>query len=198
MTSPYEPVKQTIFWLDYRGNVWINIRLNPTMSPNEALIRTEKVFQTLFSAVPFEYKFTDQEYALKFSGEQRIGKLATFFATLAIFISCMGLFGMASFVAEQRKKEIGIRKIMGASVANLWGKLSSEFVLLVGISCLIGIPVAWYFLNQWLLRYEFHTEISIWIFVAAGLGTLLITLITVSYQAIRAALVNPVASLRSE
>jgi putative ABC transport system permease protein len=198
MDSPYEPVKQTVFWLSYDGNVWINIRLNPELSTKESLAKVEKVFQGLFPAVPFEYKFTDQEYALKFSGEERIGKLASLFATLAIFISCLGLFGLSSFVAEQRKKEIGIRKILGASVSNLWKMLSAEFVLLVSISCLIAIPFAWYFLEQWLQKYEYHTELSIWIFVLASAGALLITVLTVSFQTIKASMSDPVKSLRSE
>jgi putative ABC transport system permease protein len=198
MTSPYDPVKQTIFRvIPYQG-LWINIRLNPELSTSEALSRTEKVFQTLVPAIPFEYKFVDQEYALKFSSEERIGKLATFFASLANLISCLGLFGMASFVAEQRKKEIGIRKILGASVVNLWGMLSMEFVILVGISCLIGIPIAWSYLSNWLEKYEYHTEISVWVFVAASAASLIITLLTISFQTIRASIVNPINSLRSE
>jgi len=198
MTSPYEPVKQTIFRLIPFQGLWINIRLNPELSTSEALARTAKVFQTLMPAVPFEYKFVDQEYALKFAGEERIGKLASFFASLAIFISCLGLFGMASFVAEQRKKEIGIRKILGASTTNLWQMLSMEFVILVSISCLIGIPIAWSFLTGWLEKYEYHTEISVWVFVAASAASLIITLLTVSFQTIRASIVNPINSLRSE
>jgi ABC-type antimicrobial peptide transport system permease subunit len=156
------------------------------------------VFQKLIPAVPFEYTFIDQEYALKFAGEERIGKLASFFASLAIFISCLGLFGMASFVAEQRKKEIGIRKILGASITNLWGMLSREFMILVGISCLIGIPIAWNYLAGWLDNYYYHTAISIWVFVSVSVGALFITLATVSFQTIRAAVVNPISSLRSE
>ena len=198
MTSPYEQVKQTIFRLIPYQGLWINIKLNPELSASESLARTAKVFETLVPGVPFEYKFVDQEYALKFAAEERIGKLASFFASLAIFISCLGLFGMASFVAEQRKKEVGIRKILGASVATLWRMLSMEFVMLVGISCLIGIPIAWTYLSDWLAKYEYHTEISIWVFVAASAGALIITLLTVSFQTIRASIVNPIHSLRSE
>lgn len=198
MTSPYEPVKQTIFRLIPYQGLWINIRLNPELSTSEALARAAKVFQTLMPAVPFEYKFVDQEYALKFAGEERIGKLASFFASLAIFISCLGLFGMASFVAEQRKKEIGIRKILGASAANLWRMLSMEFVVLVSISCLIGIAIAWNYLTGWLEKYEYHTEISVWVFVAVSTASLIITLLTISFQTIKASIVNPINSLRSE
>ncbi|HMG90420.1 MAG TPA: FtsX-like permease family protein [Chryseolinea sp.] len=198
MTSPYEPVKQTIFRLIPFQGLWINIRLNPQMSPSESIAKIGKVFQVLTPATPFQYKFVDEEYAMKFAGEERIGKLATVFASLAIFISCLGLFGMASFVAEQRKKEIGIRKILGASVANLWKMLSLEFIALVGISCIIGIPIAWSYLSRWLAEYEYHTEISVWVFVATTAGALLITLLTVSFQTIKASIINPISSLRSE
>ena len=198
MTSPYEPVKQTIFRLIPFQGLWINIRLNPQMSASESIAKIGKVFQALAPATPFEYKFVDEEYALKFAGEERIGKLASVFASLAIFISCMGLFGMASFVAEQRKKEIGIRKILGASVVNLWKMLSLEFIALVGISCLIGIPIAWSYLSGWLQEYEYHTEISVWVFVVTTAGALIITLLTVSFQTIKASIINPINSLRSE
>jgi putative ABC transport system permease protein len=127
-----------------------------------------------------------------------IGKLASFFSILAIFISCLGLFGLARFVAEQRTKEIGIRKVLGASVANLWQLLSKEFVYLVIISCLIATPVAYCFMHNWLQKYTYRTDISWWIFAAAGLGALLISLLTVSFQAIKAAVANPVKSLRTE
>lgn len=137
-------------------------------------------------------------YSKKFGNEERVGKLATFLAILAIFISCLGLFGLASFVAEQRTKEIGIRKVLGASVTNLWGLLSKDFVLLVIISCLISSPIAYYFMNNWVQKYEYHTDISWWVFVASGAGALIITLLTVNFQAIKAALVNPVKSLKTE
>jgi putative ABC transport system permease protein len=108
------------------------------------------------------------------------------------------LFGLASFVAEQRTKEIGVRKVLGATVLNIWKMLSKDFVTLVAISCFIATPTAWHFLAQWLQRYEYRTEISWWIFVAAGAGALIITLLTVSFQAIKAALANPVKSIRTE
>jgi putative ABC transport system permease protein len=128
----------------------------------------------------------------------RIGNLASVFAALAIFISCLGLFGLSSFVTEQRTKEIGIRKIVGASVVNLWGMLSRDFVVLVLISSLIAVPIAYYYLNTWLQQYQYRTEISWWVFAATGGGALIITLLTVSLQAIKAAMMNPVNSLRSE
>ena len=147
---------------------------------------------------PFEYQFADTEYAKKFDGEERIGKLAGFFALLAIIISCLGLFGLASFVAEQRTKEIGIRKVLGASVFGVWNLLSKDFVILVSISFLIAVPVAWYGMNKWLMDYSYRINISWEIFLVAGLLALLIALFTVSFQAIKAALANPVKSLRTE
>jgi len=198
--SPYHSAKQTIFWLNYEdeGRVWMTLRMNPQMSASEALAKIERVFQKLVPSVPFDYKFVDQEYALKFAKEERIGKLANLFSVLAIFISCLGMFGMASFVAERRKKEIGVRKILGATVADVWKMLSIEFVLLVSISCLIGIPMARYFLQEWLQQYEYRTEVSVWIFAVTVAGAIGITLLTVSFQTIKAAMVNPVKSLKSE
>jgi putative ABC transport system permease protein len=196
--SPYEPVRQAVYLLNYENHSWINLRLNPAKSTAESLALVESVFKKHITSAPFEYKFVDQEYARKFEDEVRIGKLALFFASLAILISCLGIFGLASFIAEQRTKEIGIRKVLGASVANLWRMLSTDFVVLVVISCLIAIPIAYFFLKQWLEMYEYRTEITWWILLIAGLGTLAITLLTVSFQAIKAALTNPVKSLRSE
>jgi putative ABC transport system permease protein len=200
MESPYDAIEPTIFFIKgHNGGVnFINIKIKPDVSARVALPKIEAVFKKLIPSAPFDYQFVDEEYAKKFASEERIGKLATFFAVLAVFISCLGLFGLASFMAEQRTKEIGIRKVLGASVAGLWRLLSADFVLLVMISCLISGPVAYYFMESWLQKYTYRTEISWWIFAAAGSGALLITLLTVSYQAIRAALLNPVKSLRSE
>ena len=198
MESPYEPIKPTIFTMNTDWASTITIRIKPTVSVQDALTKIEKVFKKYNPGAPFDYRFIDEEYAKKFSDEQRIGNLATFFAILAIFISCLGLFGLASFVAEQRTKEIGVRKVLGASVFNLWQMLSKDFAWLVAISCVIAIPIAWYYLHQWLQKYEYHTDISLWVFVAACSGALTITLLTVSFQAIKAALANPVKSLRTE
>jgi putative ABC transport system permease protein len=196
--SPYSPVRPTLFHISNSpGNVVI-AKINPATNASAALSKIETVFKKYNPAQPFDYQFVDEAYARKFGDEQRTGKLAGFFATLAIFISCLGLFGMASFVAEQRTKEIGVRKILGASVINLWGLLSKDFVLLVFLSCAIAIPVGYYFLHTWLQKYEYRTEISWWIFAAAGTGALVITILTVSFQAITAAMANPVKSLRSE
>ena len=198
MGSPFSPVRQTLFMVNYGWANFISIKLKPGLPLRQSLAKVAAVFREVNPGGPFDYKFTDQEYALKFAAEERIATLATVFAGLAIFISCLGLFGLASFTAEQRTKEIGVRKVLGASVSNLWALLSREFVILVIISFLISTPTAWYFLNNWLQKYEYRTEIPWWIFAAAGCGALLVTLATVSYQAIRAALLDPVKSLRSE
>jgi ABC-type antimicrobial peptide transport system permease subunit len=196
--SPYSPVKQMLFFLHYERVYIANIKIHPGVSAGDALSKIETVFKKYDPANPFEFTFADQEYAKKFGNEKRIGKLASIFATLAIFISCLGLFGLASFVAEQRTKEIGIRKVMGASVMNLWKMLSGDFVILVVISCVIALPISVYFMSNWLKQYQYRTTLSWHVFAMAVLGALIITLLTVSYQAIRAALANPVKSLRSD
>ncbi|HLG40860.1 MAG TPA: FtsX-like permease family protein, partial [Chitinophagaceae bacterium] len=200
MTSPYEPVQQTFFFLD-RHNYYTNnvhFKLKPTVAAGKAMPQIEAVFRQIVPSASFDFKFVDDEYNSKFKAEQRIGTLASIFAALAIFISCLGLFGLASFVAERRTKEIGIRKVLGATVVNLWQMLSREFVVLVIISCVIAAPVAWYFMNEWLQKYTYRTKIEWWVFIAAIGGALLITLLTVSFQAIKAAIANPVTSLRTE
>jgi putative ABC transport system permease protein len=176
----------------------VNIKLSSRLSTTEALAKIENVFKKYNPASPFDFKFVDEEYNKKFFDEERIGKLATFFAALAIFISCLGLFGLASFVAEQRTKEIGLRKVLGATVIDLWSLLSREFLLLVIISLCIAMPTAYYFMSRWLLNYEYKAPISWWIFASAGLGALIITLLTISFHGIRAAMANPVKSLRTE
>ena len=196
--SPYTPVRASIFSVAKQHDNYAILRINPAVSSGEALAKIEAVFKKRNPAVPFDYQFVDEAYAKKFGDEERIGKLASFFAALAIFISCLGLFGLASFVAEQRTKEIGIRKVLGATVFNLWGLLSKDFVLLVLISFGIATPTAHYFLRNWLQKYDYRTDISWWIFALAGAGALGITLLTVSFQAIKAALANPVKSLRNQ
>jgi ABC-type antimicrobial peptide transport system permease subunit len=174
------------------------MKLSPRQSAKQSLSRIEGIWKKHSPEVPFDYKFVDEEFGSKFRAEERIGKLSSYFAILAIFISCLGLFGMASFVAEQRTKEIGIRKVLGASVANLWRLLSTEFFVLVLLSCIIAAPIAWYYLNGWLTNYDYRIEIKWQVFVLAALAALAITLITVSFQAVKAAVANPVKSLRTE
>ncbi len=198
MESPYEPVAPTIFFFKSNSANLMNIRIAPSVSAVAALPRIEGVVKTIAPSTIFNYKFVDDEYAAKFSQEAQVGVLAGIFSLLAIFISCLGLFGLASFMAEQRTKEIGIRKVMGASVTRLWQMLSKDFVVLVLIGCVISIPGTWYFMSQWLERFQYRTEISWWIFAATALLSFLVTLATVSYQSIRAARMNPVKSLRTE
>lgn len=196
--SPYEPARASLFHISKDEANVVLMKLNPAVSSRESLAKIESVFKKYSPDAPFEYKFVDQEYARKFGDEERVGKLASFFAALAIFISCLGIFGLASFVAEQRAKEIGVRKVLGASVFTLWRMLSKDFVLLVTISLFIAFLFSFYLMNNWLMKYEYRTEISWWVFAVAGVGALVITLATVSYQAIKAALANPVNSLRTE
>ena len=198
MESPYQQVKPAIFSITESGFGYVNIRIDPKTSTREALRKIAAVCKTYSPSVPFSYKFADEEYARKFRTEERIGKLAGIFASLAVFISCLGLFGMATFMAEQRIKEIGVRKVLGATVFNLWGLLSKDFIVLVGISLLIAIPVAYFCMGNWLQYYAYRSRMPWWIFASAGAGALLITLLTVSYQSITTALTNPVKSLRSE
>lgn len=198
MDSPFEPVYQTVFVMNYNWASVINIKLNPQLGASESLEKIEAVFRRLNPGSPFDYKFADLQYALKFATEERIGRLASGFAILAVFISCLGLFGLASFVAEQRTKEMGVRKVLGATAFNLWRLLSADFVALVMIAFIIATPMAYYFLHNWLMKYDYHTEISWWIFALSGASALLITLLTVSFQSIKAAMMNPVKSLRSE
>jgi ABC-type antimicrobial peptide transport system permease subunit len=174
------------------------MRLSPQMSLHKAIAKVQNVFHDHDPSTPFDFKFVNEEYARKFMDEERIGTLATVFAALAVIISCLGIFGLASFVAEQRTKEIGVRKVLGASVMRLWAMLSREFVMLVMLSLTVAMPLAWYIMSHWLKQYTYRTEISWWIFAAAGAGALLVTLLTVSYQSIRAARANPVKSLRME
>jgi len=196
--SPYGQVKPSVFFLNKGSGSTVLLKINPKMSASQALESIGKVFKQFNPEQPFSYSFVDLDYAKKFGNEQRIGTLAAFFASLAIFISCLGLFGMASFMAEQRVKEIGVRKVLGASVFNLWGLLSTDFLGLVAISLLVASPVAWYLMNNWLQNFDYRSAISGWIFVITGLGTVAITLLTVSFQSVKAALANPIKSLKTE
>lgn len=198
MESPYKQAVATIFQMKPDWVKYITIRINPNMSTQTALNKIAAVFKKYDPASPFDYKFNDAEYAKKFSDEQQTGRLAAVFSALAIFVSCLGLFGMASFMAEQRTKEIGIRKVLGASVFSLWQLLSKDFVRLVIVSLCIAMPVSYYFMHQWLQAYQYRTGLAWWIFATAAAGAMVVTMATVSYQGIKASLTNPVKSLRSE
>jgi putative ABC transport system permease protein len=195
--GPFEKIEPGIFL----GQGWlgtITIRIKPQVPMNTALATLEPVFKRRNPGSPFLYKIVDDQYARKYLTETRIGKLATLFAVLAIFISCLGLAGLASFVAEQRTREIGVRKVLGAGVFNLWSMLSRDFVMLVFISMAIAIPLAWWGTDEWLRGYDLYTTAPWWVFASAASGLLVVTLLTVSYQSIKAALMNPVQSLRTE
>lgn len=198
LTSPYEPTRPMLI---FGAKSWFQtmlIKLNNTTSTANNLKKAEAIFKKYNPEYPFEYKFIDEEYATKFEAESRIGTLAALFAGLTIFISCLGLFGLATYMAENRLKEIGVRKVLGASVTGIATLLSKDFLKLVIISFIIAVPIAWWAMYSWLQDYSFRVSIQWWVFAMAGLLSVLIAVITVSYQAIKAAIANPVKSLRSE
>ena len=158
----------------------------------------ESTWKKLSPEQPFSYRFMDNSFTMMYEAEQRIGSIATSFALLAIFISCLGLFGLASFTAEQRTKEIGIRKVLGASTSGIVSLLSKDFLRLVLIALVIAIPIAWWAMNKWLQDFAYHIDISWQIFAGAGIAAVVIAILSVSFQSIKAALANPIESLRSE
>jgi putative ABC transport system permease protein len=196
--SPFGNGNPMLFFLTKDRINTVNIRLAPSAGVPRAIAAIQAVFKKYDPENSFEYRFADQEFAKKFGDEERIGKLAGFFTLLAIFISSLGLLGLSAFVAEQRTREIGVRKVLGATIFNLWNLLSREFVLLVGLSLIIGGPIAFWVMHGWLQHYQYHASLSWWIFALTGAGAVALTLFTVSFQAIRAALANPVKSLRTE
>jgi putative ABC transport system permease protein len=198
MASPFMAPVPTIFIYDPGWANSVAYRLAPGIGTQAAITRLTGIFNKYNPAYPYIYKFAETSYASKFTLENLIGNLSGLFAGLAIFISCLGLFGLAAYMAEQRTKEIGIRKVLGASVLQVWLLLSRDFIALVLVSCIIASPVAFYFLHNWLLKYEYRITIGPLVFVAAAFAAVLITVITVSFRAIRAALANPTNSLHSE
>jgi ABC-type antimicrobial peptide transport system permease subunit len=197
MKSPFDPVMPAVFFLQKDFGA-IHIRLADVTNASGAVSEIEKAFRKVAPEIPFEYSFADTEYDLKFAYEERVGKLGAVFAALAIIICCLGLFGMASFMTERRTKEIGIRKVVGASVFGLWKLMSSGFVVLVVVSWAIAVPIAWYALSLWIENFVYRTAITWEIFAAAGAGSLAITLLTVSYRLLEAANRSPVNSLKTE
>ena len=195
--SPYEQITPALFILDGPKNN-LTLRLAAGLPTHTALARIETIFKHYNPESPFLYSFNDEDYAKKFEAEARQGNITIVLSTLAIFISCLGLFALASFVAEQRTKEIGVRKVLGAPVATLWALLSKDFIKLTLLSMGIAMPLTALLMTRWLEHYVYRAPLSWWIFAASGAGILLITLITVSFQSLKAALANPVHSLRSE
>ena len=179
----------------YFGEVLLKIA--PGNLP-EMLKRIEETWKLFAPSRPFNYSFLDEEYNIKYKAEQRLSFLMSVFCGVAILITCLGLLGLMTFIVARRTKEIGIRKVLGASVLNITSLLSRDFLILVGIAIVIAIPFSWYFMHRWLQDFAYRIHLGWWIFVAAGLLALVIALITISIESIKAALANPVKSLRSE
>ena len=198
MLDPFNAVRPAIYMFNPNRVSDIFIRLKPGADLREALSGIQHIVETYNPAYPFQYNFVDDEFQKKFTLENQVGKLAAVFAVLAVFISCLGLFGLVTFMAEQRVKEIGVRKVLGASVLNVWRLLSTDFVKLVIVSFIIATPVAYYFLENWLSKYNYRTDLPWWIFAACGTAGLVVTILTISFQAVKAATANPVKSLRSD
>jgi putative ABC transport system permease protein len=196
--SLHDPIQPLIIRLrekEVYGNILIRTKAGQA---KEAIATMEKLYRELNPNFTFTYSFTDEEYQKLYNNEQVVGKLSKAFAFLAIFISCLGLLGLVMFTAEQRVKEIGIRKVLGASVGSLFNLLSKEFLVLVIIALLIATPIAWFVMYKWLLNYTYHTSLNWWVFALSAVMAIMIALITVSFQSVKAALMNPVKSLRSE
>ena len=191
-----DEIQPLFLYRDLEPN-WIFVKVN-TDDYQQVLSSLETEWKKVVSSAPFSYNFVDKEVELLYKEEQRLGSISIIFTVLAIFISCLGLFGLVSFMAEQKRKEIGIRKVLGASVNSVVQLLTKDFLILIVIALTIATPIAYYFMNEWLQNYTYHIDINWWTFVVAGGGAIAITLFTVSFQAIKAAIANPVNSLRSE
>ena len=199
LQSPYEPVTPMVILGGKSGFFnCIQIRLSGARSTKANLKEAEAIFKRYNPEYPFEYHFVDEDYSRKFDDEKRTGTLAGLFAGLTIFISCLGLFGLATYMAENRVKEIGVRKVLGASVAGITTLLSRDFLQLVMVSFLLAAPLAWWGMYTWLRNYPYRVDIQWWVFALAGVLSAGIAVVTVSWQAIRAAMANPSKSLRSE
>jgi ABC-type antimicrobial peptide transport system permease subunit len=197
-STPFSKQSPHIYFVKYSGLQFLTVRFNRNAPLVESVKKVEGVIRKHDPNAPFEYKFQDEDYARLFHDEEQIGKLAAVFSSLAIFISCIGMFGLAAFAASQRTKEIAIRKVLGASVFSVWRMLSGEFLLLAIIAIAVSFPLAYYLANQWLQQYDYRVEVSWVMFALTALLALVITLLTVSYQALRAAWTNPANTLRSD
>jgi ABC-type antimicrobial peptide transport system permease subunit len=198
ITDPYSPIRPTVFLFNAGSTNFIYLRIKKDAPLQKALASIQPVFEKYNPAYPFYFRFSDKEFEQKFELERQVEKLAGIFAVLAVFISCLGLFGLSAFMAERRTKEIGIRKVLGASLVNLWTLLSKEFIWLVSAGCIIAAPISFMLMNNWLESYDYRITIQWWVFVLAGIVALIIAMLTVSAQAVKAAIANPVKSLRSE
>src|SRR5258708_4422121 len=177
---------------------YLYVRTKPSTSPEQALVKIEAVVKEANPGYPFDYRWVDDEFNNMFNNETLISRLSRVFAALAIFISCLGLFGLAAFTAERRTKEIGIRKVLGASVPSITRLLSGDFLKLIILSDLVAFPVAWLVMSNWLRGYAYRVNIHAWVFVVAGLAAVGIALVTVSFQAVKAAVANPIKSIKTE
>ena len=198
MESPFAGIRPAVFMLSYANAQIISMKLNPAMSASQALHKIEPVFKAFRPESLFEVQFADEEFNKKFMNEVRVGKLASFFAALALFISCLGLLGLAIFTTNLRTKEIGVRKVLGATVTQIVTLLSTELVMLILLSFVVATPIAWYVMYKCMQDFADHTPISWWIFALSGAGMLLTALFTLSFQTIKAAIANPVKSLKTE
>ncbi|HEY2349457.1 MAG TPA: ABC transporter permease, partial [Puia sp.] len=199
LESPYSPIAPMIMVGPSSLSFYVlNMKFNPANAVSDNLKKAESIFKKYNPSYPFEYYFLDEDYANKFANEKQTGQLAALFAGLTIFISCLGLFGLSSFTAENRIKEIGIRKVLGASVISITQLLSRDFMKLIVLSFFIAAPFAWWAMSEWLQSYSYRISVSWWIFAVTLLLTVSIALITISFQSIKAALMNPANSLRSE
>jgi hypothetical protein len=196
--APFSPAEPTMFIFQPDWTFSVMYRLSPAVSTQVALAKLEPLFNKYNPDFPFEYHFVDEAFAQKFELETLIGRLSGIFAALAVFISCLGLFGLAAYVAEQRTKEIGIRKVLGASLSQVWVLLTKDFIVLVLISCVIAPPLAFYFLQNWLEQYYYRISIGPGVFIVSAVMAVIITVVTISFQAIKTAMMNPVKSLRTE
>ena len=199
LESPYSTIAPMIMSGPSGMSFYVlNMKLNPASPVSVNLKKAELIFRKYNPSYPFDYYFLDEDYAAKFANEQKTGKLAALFAGLTIFISCLGLFGLASFTAENRIKEIGIRKVLGASVLSITKLLSAEFIRLIILAFIIAAPVAWWAMNGWLQSYSYRISVSWWIFAETLLLSIFVALVTISFQSVKAAIMNPAKSLRSE
>jgi putative ABC transport system permease protein len=196
--SPYSGDRACVYYISRQQENVINMRLSSAMGTQEALGKIEKIYKSYAPEVPFAYNFVDIDFATKFGEEERIGKLSSLFTYMAMFISVLGLVGLAAYTTERRTKEIGVRKVLGASISNICQLIAKEFVVLTLISFLVAVPVSYFFMNNWLQNFDYRTSISFWIYLTVGIITLLLTIFVVSFQAIKAAIANPIKSLRTE
>ncbi|HTQ64177.1 MAG TPA: FtsX-like permease family protein, partial [Puia sp.] len=195
---PYEPIKPFIVKGPKDGSNVVYIRFKSARATAQNMAATEGIFKQYNAAYPFEFHFADEEYAQKFSDELLTETLVSIFASLIIFISCLGLFGLTTYMAASRIKEIGVRKVLGASIINITLLLSKDFLKLIVIACLVAFPMSWWAMHQWLQNYEYRISISWWVFLASGISAISIASITISFQSIKAAIANPAKSLRTE